>query len=90
MKKEWIKIISKMVDNLDDISQIKCPNCGECKLDYRYIGDEKTRIGFLQMWCNKCLKGIYISRVVAPKKAKFLSFDDELEGIIPNYDFIED
>lgn len=57
------------------MNQIKCPNCSECGIDYIYVGDVDTRIVFLQIWCNKCLKGIYVSRVVAPENAKFVTFD---------------
>ena len=88
MKKEWIKIITQIAEMLES-NTLRCPNCGEHNIDYIYIGDEKTRIGFLQVWCNNCLKGISISRAVAPEKAKFLSFDVDTRGIIPEYDFIE-
>ena len=44
----------------------------------------------MQIWCNKCLKGIYISRAVAPVNAKFVSFDEDLKKIVPNYEFLDD
>ena len=56
MKQEWIKILTQITDNLDNVDQIKCPVCGEHGIDYIYIGDEGTRVGFLQIWCNQCLR----------------------------------
>lgn len=46
MKQEWIKILTQITDNLDNVDQIKCPVCGEHGIDYIYIGDEGTRVGF--------------------------------------------
>lgn len=64
MKREWEKIVPQIIGHFDKINQVKCPNCGECGIDYIYIGDSNTRIGFLQIWYNQCLKGIYVSRGV--------------------------
>ena len=89
MKREWIKIISKITENADTTNHIKCPICTGEKIDYIYVGDGKTRVGYLQIWCNKCLKGIYVSRVVAPLNAKFVTFDTDLKEIVPNYEFVE-
>ncbi len=90
MKREWTRIISQVTENFDNKNQIKCPICGECAMDYIYVGDGNTRIGFLQIWCNKCLKGIYVSRAVAPLDAKFVTFDTDLKGVVPKYEFVED
>ena len=88
MKKEWIKIIPQIANCLDGVEQLKCPDCGKHEIDYIYVGDKETRVGFLQIWCNQCFKGIYISRVVAPVQAKFVSFEADLEGIVPQYDYV--
>lgn len=88
MKKEWIKIISQITDNIDNNNCMKCPVCGE-GIDYLYVGDGNTRIGFLQVWCNKCLKGVYVSRVVAPPNARFVTFDTDLKDVVPKYEFLE-
>lgn len=93
MRKKWMKIVPQIINNIENIkqiNQIKCPNCGKNGIDYIYIGDEKTRLGYFQVWCNECLKGIYISRVLAPQNAKFITFDDNLHGIVPNFEFVED
>lgn len=90
MKRKWTKIISQVVADFDNVNQIKCPNCGEYGIDYMYIGDVNTRVGFLQIWCKRCLKGIYVSRAVAPSNAKFVAFDTNLNGIVPKFEFVED
>lgn len=62
-----MKMLPQLMDNFDTANQMKCPSCGECgRIDYLYIGDRDTRIGYFQLWCNKCLKGIHISRAIAP------------------------
>ena len=86
MRETWMKILPKLIDNLANPQEIQCPNCGEHGVEYLYIGDEKTRIGYFQVWCNKCLKGIYISRAKAPANARFVSFNHDLIGMIPKYE----
>lgn len=76
----------QIIDNLDNTSHIECPNCGKCGIEYLYTGDERTRIGFLQIWCSECLKGVHISRVETLRNAKFVSFDADLGDIVPKYD----
>ena len=85
MKKMWVNIISKIPNN---IAEARCPICGKHTMNYMYVGEEKTRIGYLNIWCDGGLKGIYISRTVAPRNAKFVTFDAELSSIIPKYEFI--
>lgn len=90
MKEDWIKLIPQIVGDLDNIVQVKCPCCEKQGIEYVYIGDEETRVGYLQIWCSECLKGIYVSRVVAPDKARFVTFEDDLECIVPNYELVEE
>ncbi|MDF2596532.1 MAG: hypothetical protein K0R05_2807 [Anaerocolumna sp.] len=90
MSKDWIRMIPKITEHSKDNHGVQCPNCGEYGIDYLYVGDEKTRIGYLQIWCRKCLKGIYVSRAIAPPNAKFATFDEDLKEIVPKYEFIND
>ena len=54
-----------------------CPCCGrEATLRTRYVVDRGTRVGYLLMWCDACLRGISISRVQAPEGAEARWFDD--------------
>ncbi|MBD5449062.1 MAG: hypothetical protein HDR28_02655 [Lachnospiraceae bacterium] len=87
MREKWINLLPKIIDKPSDIQHIKCPNCGECEVDYLYVGEKKTRIGYMQVWCNKCMKGIYVSRVMAPTNARFVTFDEDVSGIVPKYKF---
>lgn len=90
MYNDWINLVPKLVDNLNEIEQLTCPNCGEHKIDYLYIGNEENRMGYLQLWCSHCLKGIYVSRAKAPEGARMVTFEqtDERDKIIPAYTFI--
>lgn len=90
MKSDWIKMMPHLLDNLQNATKIECPNCHKYGINYIYIGDEETRVGYLQVWCNECLKGIYISRAIAPSNARFAAFDDDIKGVIPQYEFVED
>lgn len=88
MFKAWlIDVASKISGKECEAAEIPCPNCGAKSIDYLYIGDEKTRIGYFQVWCNKCLNGIYLSRVGIPEGLKMISFQEEvdLDSIIPHY-----
>ena len=89
MNKKWLHLGSKIVGDLENTNQLICPNCGKQGIDYLYVGDEQTRVGYVQIWCNKCLKGIYISRAIAPQKANFVNFDTEIKDIVPKYEFVE-
>lgn len=90
MKLAWERTISEIVKDFDSINQIKCPGCGKCGMDYLYIGDSDTRIGYLQVWCNQCLRGTYVSRAAAPPNAKLVTFETDLKGIVLNVEFVDD
>lgn len=90
MGKKWQKVIFQILDNLQQADSIKCPNCGKCGIDYTYVGDETDRTGYLLIWCNKCLKGTYVSRAKAPENAKFINFDDKSKSAVPEYEFVEE
>ena len=83
MKLAWERTISELIKVFDNSNQTKCPRCENRGIDYIYIGDGDTRIGYLQVWCNKCLRGMYVSRAVAPPNAKFVTFETDLKGIVP-------
>ena len=83
MYKNWLKLVSNISENENNV----CPNCGSRKIDYQYIGDLATKVGYLDVWCNNCTYGIHVSRVRIPEGVNILSFDDN-EGIskrIPNF-----
>lgn len=90
MHEMWIQIVKNIAVKPYDIDELECPICKSKKtIDYLYVGDETTRVGYLMIWCGNCLKGTYVSRVIAPPNAKFITFNDEIKDIVPKYDFDE-
>lgn len=88
MFKKWlIEVAAKISGKECEAREIKCPHCNKKNIDYLYIGDKETRIGYLQVWCNNCLNGIYISRAKAPEGLKMISFEEanDSDNIIPHY-----
>ncbi|OCL26014.1 hypothetical protein U472_08295 [Orenia metallireducens] len=90
MKKrdKWIKIELNIL-NSNKKNKLICPECGANHIKYQYVGDEKTRIGYLAIWCANCLQGINISRVRVPENENLVSFDSEkISNIIPKFKLI--
>jgi hypothetical protein len=89
---KWLHLGNKMIDNLPNKVLLKCPECNNETVDYQYVGDPKSRIGYLDMWCTSCLKGVHISRVQIPENAELIPFDAPKEQIInriPNFKLVE-
>ncbi len=66
---------------------VHCPECGDHAIDYEFVGDLETRMGYCLVWCNSCLVGINISRTKVPNDAEMISFEqvENGEGIVkPN------
>lgn len=82
----WLKLAGTIVDNLPTVPPLQCPRCGLPKVDFQYVGDKSTRVGFLCVWCTSCLHGTHISRVKIPPQADILSKDslEEVKKRIPN------
>lgn len=77
-----------MTDKLPDTSPMDCPRCGQNSVDMQYVGDNETRVGYLDVWCSSCLHGIHISRVKVPLNANMLTFETSNEQIarrIPSF-----
>ena len=84
MNKKWLSLI----DDLSHADKLICPNCGQKQVDYIYVGDDTSKIGYLQIWCKACRKGIYISRVRIPPNVKFVSFEDSKRMEMPSYELL--
>lgn len=85
---DWLKIIG---DFKKDKADAVCPNCGKSSIDFQFVGDERTHIGHLYIWCNTCAHGIHISRVKIPEGVNILPYDlptIDLKKRIPNYKFV--
>lgn len=89
MHDDWVKLVSKIAN---DISPLTCPECGNQTIEFSHIGNTETRIGYLQIWCLKCNKGIYISRIKVPEMAKMIDINDtkKIRETIPEYTFVSD
>jgi hypothetical protein len=77
--------------DLSNKSKLQCPSCGKSTIDYQYVGDPETRIGYLDIWCAACLRGIHVSRVKVPKEASMLSFKTDLATVaarIPKFTWV--
>jgi hypothetical protein len=88
MYRDWLKIISKF----DGKEELTCPDCRAMSINYQFVGDCKTMIGHLYLWCNSCLHGIHISRVIIPNGVEVLPFDVSekiLSKKVPKYKLIE-
>ncbi|MCD1259456.1 hypothetical protein B5M42_011485 [Paenibacillus athensensis] len=82
----WLKLTVDLSGNPDPNPIRYCPECESDKIDFQYVGDPSSRIGFLSIWCENCLNGIHISRVKAPKSAELLAFGDaNVKERIPHF-----
>ena len=73
---EWLAALNCLVSSPAKEGKVFCPKCKNNTLVLRYVGDPKTRIGYLRLWCSACCIGIHISRAKAPPWVKMLSFDE--------------
>jgi len=74
--------------NLPDLPVLNCPSCGIPGIDFQFVGDIPSKIGYLSVWCPSCLHGIVISRVGLPDNDRALPFAASKEEIvrrIPNF-----
>jgi hypothetical protein len=90
-RQPWLKIAA-MIAKHEPISGVLCPSCDARRIDFRYVGDSKTRIGYLAIWCDECLRGIRISRVVVPADIEMIPFNapDRVTTEIPDFRIVED
>jgi hypothetical protein len=84
----WLNLIDTITVSLLKGNQLHCPVCGDCSIDFQYVGDVETKFGYLDVWCNECLIGIHISRTNIPDKMNVLPFStpkDEIMSRRPNF-----
>jgi hypothetical protein len=82
MFRKWVQIAG----DIRKYRYIQCPICDNKTIEYLYVGNRLTRIGFLRVWCSVCLKGIHISRVSISNDVNMTDFNDEIH--IPNFEQI--
>ena len=84
---KWLLLLPEDGD-YKKMRYLSCPYCGKKEIDYLYIGSKKDMMGYLQIWCNSCNHGVYVSRAKIPESAKMIEFNDnsiDLNTIIPEY-----
>lgn len=72
----WLDAVKAIASGLDDDTLPICPACRRQPVDYLYVGDATTRLGYLVVWCNACQQGVRISRAQAPVHAHFMTFTE--------------
>ncbi|XBX03637.1 hypothetical protein QMP26_24210 [Enterocloster clostridioformis] len=87
MFNDWLKLLKKLSKNNYSTKGFICPECGRENIEYIYVGNPTTRIGYLPIWCTNCNRGIQISRVEIPKDAIMIEFGDleSIKNTIPNF-----
>ncbi len=86
--KKWVNLSIIINNNLPFIPNLKCPKCDEEAIDFIHIGNSETKVGFMDVWCNSCLYGIHLSRVLLPEKAEIIPFEIPAEKLlkkVPNF-----
>lgn len=89
--KAWPDLVIKIQDTLPNEFAQQCPRCNKEAIDFIYVGDPESKIGFMDIWCNSCNYGIHISRVKIPDKSQFVPFDTPLSEFpkrIPSFKLI--
>ncbi|MBE8999343.1 hypothetical protein IQ274_14210 [Nostoc sp. LEGE 12447] len=89
---KWMYLVSDINNFLPNSTALACPNCYQLGVDFQYVGDLQTKIGYMVIWCPFCLQGIHISRVSIPDQAQALSFNLSPEKIlkrIPNFTLVK-
>jgi hypothetical protein len=68
--------------------KVECPSCGQTAVDFQYVADPASRIGYLDIWCGACFKGIHISRARVPEGMSMLDIKsppDLIAARIPHF-----
>lgn len=79
----WQQALARLADQEAKVDTIACLDCGQLRLQVRYIVNPDTRVGYALFWCSSCLHGISVSRVRAPNGLPTWSIDDlsSLNGV---------
>lgn len=89
---KWLSLTIDIYKNLPNVPALNCPSCNQLGIDFQFVGDLQTRIGFMVIWCPHCLNGIHLSRVCIPIQAQVIPFNSSPEIItkrIPNLIYMQ-
>jgi hypothetical protein len=87
---DWLRLKAR-TNSLSSGEVLKCPECQNDTVDFQYVGDSTTRMGYLAMWCRSCKKGVHLSRVSIPKGVALIALDapqEVIRGRIPDFEQI--
>lgn len=90
---KWMSVAATIAKSAPDIPVLPCPTCGRTDIEYQYVGDPATRVGYFNVWSAGCLTGIRISRVNVPLNVDMLPFQtppDIVRARIPNFHDVHD
>lgn len=74
----WLSLSGEVTEG-QDTQTLACPSCGQHAVDFRFVGRVSDRIGYLDVWCRSCLRGIHISRMKVPQERPMLNLDRPLD-----------
>lgn len=52
MFQKWLNLAKYITEFLPKVPVLDCPKCNNKSIDFQYVGDMKTRIGYLDIWCT--------------------------------------
>ena len=64
----WLQAFYEYVGYLPEVGVVACPECGARTLSVLADGDPISRAGMCEFWCDTCLIGIQIFRMIVPDK----------------------
>lgn len=81
---DWLKLYINYIENNETL----CPNCNSTQINVKLAGNSKNMMGFGVIWCQKCMKGIRLSRIKLTENIPYVSFE-QAENEFNNLDKIK-
>lgn len=84
---KWLHLTGK----LNQGQNLECPSCGKAAVDFQYVADPGDKIGYLDIWCGSCHKGVHVSRARVPEGVTMLDIKSPPAAIaarIPNFTWV--
>lgn len=84
----WVEVFAAITKPPPDPKRAACPNCGHFSVRFKYLADERSRVGLCALWCGHCGHGHALSRVQVPDGVDFVpldSPDDVVRRTIPAF-----
>lgn len=66
-----MKWIDNMVSVFEHNKDTACPCCGSQNTNHSFtVVNEKSRMGYADIWCEDCRRGIHLSRLIVPQEGR--------------------